>query len=401
MTSVGEDPCEYVRDARRFRGIVKVTISTEASVLCRFLSFTRIHASEETLLCRSALTYFESNSLLVILAKHKKRLHTGPPTAQCVPTMTMKGKDVISIRDFSRGDIEHVFRTAEKLRPIADGRTKSTLLQDKILAALFFQPSTRTRLSFESAMQRLGGSVVGFASPEVTRAGDVYAETLKDTGEMVQLYSDVIVVRHPEAEAPAILAETVDIPVISGGAGITSTSKSGSVGEHPTQTLLDLYTISREKRRIDGLSILLMGNLGSRAIHSLGIGVSRFDGVQIYLLAPESLGLPDVAKRDFESANLRCKAVSSINDVIKKLDVIYVVSMRQALGVETTPDPYRLDMAKLKEAKSDLIVLHPLPRMDEISTEVDKTPYAKYYAQAYNGLVARMALLALVLGREP
>ena len=315
--------------------------------------------------------------------------------------MTMKGKDVISIRDISREDIEHVFQTAEKLRPIADARTKSTLLQDKILAALFFQPSTRTRLSFESAMQRLGGSVIGFASPEVTRAGDVYAETLKDTGEMVQLYSDVIAIRHPQAEAPAILAETVDIPVISAGAGITSTSKSGSVGEHPTQTLLDLYTIFREKRKIDGLSILLMGNMGSRAIHSLGIGLSKFDNVQTYVLAPESLGLPDVAKRDFEYANLRYKAISSIKDVIKKLDVIYVVSMKQALGVERTPDPYRIDVSKLKEGKPDLIVLHPLPRMDEIPVEVDKTPFAKYYAQAYNGLIARMALLALVLDREP
>jgi len=315
--------------------------------------------------------------------------------------MTLKGKDVISIRDFSRGDIEHVFQTAEKLRPIADGRTKSTLLQDKILAALFFQPSTRTRLSFESAMQRLGGSVIGFASPEVTRAGDVYAETLKDTGEMVQLYPDVIAIRHPQADAPTILAETVDIPVISGGAGITSTAKSGSVGEHPTQTLLDLYTIFREKKKIDGLSIMLMGNMGSRVIHSLGIGLSKFDDVQTYVLAPESLGLPDVAKKDFADANLKYETISSIKDVIKKLDVIYVLTMRQALGVERTPEPYRLDVAKLKEGKPDLIVMHPLPRMDEIPFEVDKTTFAKYYAQAYNGLVARMALLALVLGREP
>lgn len=315
--------------------------------------------------------------------------------------MTLKGKDVISIRDISREDIEHVFHTAEKLRPIADGRTKSALLQDKILAALFFQPSTRTRLSFESAMQRLGGSVVGFASPEVTRAGDVYKETLQDTAEMVQLYSDVIVIRHPEADAPAILAETVDIPVISGGAGITSTAKSGSIGEHPTQTLLDLYTIFREKRKIDGLSILFLGNMGSRVIHSLGMGLSKFDDVQIYLLAPESLELPDVAKRDFEDANLKYKEISSIKDVIKKVDVIYVNTMRQALGVESTPDAYRISLSKLKEGKPDLIVLHPLPRMDEVLVEVDKTPFAKYYAQAYNGVIARMALLALTLDREP
>lgn len=315
--------------------------------------------------------------------------------------MTLKGKDVISIRDISREDIEHVFHTAEKLRPIADGRTKSALLQDKILAALFFQPSTQTRLSFESAMQRLGGSVVGFASPEVTRAGDVYKETLQDTAEMVQLYSDVIVIRHPEADAPAILAETVDIPVISGGAGITSTAKSGSIGEHPTQTLLDLYTIFREKRKIDGLSILFLGNMGSRVIHSLGMGLSKFDDVQIYLLAPESLELPDVAKRDFEDANLKYKEISSIKDVIKKVDVIYVNTMRQALGVESTPDAYRISLSKLKEGKPDLIVLHPLPRMDEVLVEVDKTPFAKYYAQAYNGVIARMALLALTLDREP
>jgi len=296
--------------------------------------------------------------------------------------------------------MEVVFEAARKMEPIAADRTKSTLLQDKILATLFFQPSTRTRLSFESAMQRLGGSVLGFASPEVSRAGDVYAETLRDTGHMIQLYSDIVAIRHPHVDAPSILAETVDIPVINAGAGITSTSKTGPIGEHPTQTLLDLYTIKQEKTRIDGLKILLMGNMGSRAIHSLGIGLAKFDGVQIYVLTSERLGLPDVIKRDFDDANLRYRMISNVKDVAEELDVIYVVSIRQALGLDKTPDAYVLDIEKLKGAKPDLIVLHPLPRLDELPVEIDSTPYAKYYVQAYNGLIVRMALLALLLGKE-
>lgn len=301
----------------------------------------------------------------------------------------------------SRDDIEQVFEVARKMEPIVAMRTKSALLQDKILATLFFQPSTRTRLSFESAMQRLGGSVLGFASPEVTRAGDVYAETLSDTGQMIQLYSDVIAVRHPQADAPRVLADTVDIPVINAGAGITSTSKTGPVGEHPTQTLLDLYTINKERGKIDGLKVLLIGNMHSRAIHSLGIGLAKFDDVQVYILTSEHLGIPDLEKKDFGKADLEYRMVSSVKEVVKQLDAIYVVSIKQALGLDKTPDTFLLDAKKLKGAKPSLIVLHPLPRLDEISANVDSTPHAKYFIQAYNALPVRMALLSLITIGEP
>jgi aspartate carbamoyltransferase catalytic subunit len=314
--------------------------------------------------------------------------------------LVLEGRDVVSVRNLTREDVESVFRAADKMRTIPAQRTKTPLLQDKILATLFFQPSTRTRLSFESAMQRLGGSVLGFASPEVTRAGDFYGETLKDTGRMIEIYADVVTIRHPQADAPSILAETIGVPVISAGAGMTSTWRTGPVGEHPTQTLLDLYTIKKEKGEVDGVKILLMGNMGTRAVHSLGIGLAKFNDVDVYVLTSDSLGLPDVVKSDFEDARLRYRMISSIKEAVKELDVIYVVPIRLALGVEKTPDAFVLDASKLKGAKPDLIVLHPLPRLDEIPTEVDNTPYAKYYVQAYNGLVVRMALLGLVLGRE-
>lgn len=312
----------------------------------------------------------------------------------------LKGRDVISMMDLDRSDIEQVMEVADKVRWVAEKRTKSSILQDKILAALFFEPSTRTRLSFESAMQRLGGSVVGFASPEVSRAGDKYGESLYDTGRMVEIYSDIIAIRHPDGDAPRILAEAVDIPVISAGAGVTSTSKSGTVGEHPTQSLLDLYTIRRERGSVDGLKILFMGNVSSRTVHSLGIGLSKFRDVQAYIFASEQLGLPEPTRRHFEEVNLRFKMVSSVKEVIGELDAIYVVSIRQGLGLEKTPEEFILDLAKLRDAKQRLMVLHPLPRLDELPIEVDSSPHARYYAEAYNGLVVRMALLSLLLGKD-
>lgn len=180
---------------------------------------------------------------------------------------------------------------------------------------------------------------------------------------------------------------------------MTSSLKTGAMGEgeHPTQALLDLYTIKKEKGEIDDLKILFVGNVGSRAVHSLGIGLAKFRNVQAYVLTSEAIGIPDVVKKDFK--DIRYKIVSSIEEVAKDVDVIYLISIKHALGLEKTPDVYVVDQRKLRDAKPNLIVLHPLPRGDEIPVELDRTARAKYFTQAGNGVVVRMAVLALVLGR--
>jgi len=309
-----------------------------------------------------------------------------------------KDRDILSIKDLSRKEIEHIFSVANKMEDFLTARTKCSLLQDTILATLFFEPSTRTRLSFEAAMHRLGGSVIGFASPEVSRAGDVYAETLEDMARMVQIYADVVAIRHPDANAPARFAEAANIPVINAGAGVTSVKTAGILGEHPTQALLDLYTIKKERGEIDGLKILCIGNVTSRATHSLGLGLAKFNA-HVYLISPEILHVSKAMRDSFDDAGLSHEEISGVEDIISEVDVIYTVSSRFATKTEKTEDAYRIDLNKLKKAKKSLIILHPLPRLDELPTEIDSTPYAKYFVQAYNGLVVRMALLALVSGK--
>jgi aspartate carbamoyltransferase catalytic subunit len=309
-----------------------------------------------------------------------------------------KDRDIISIKDLSRKEIEHIFSVADKMEVLLTTRTECSLLEDRILATLFFEPSTRTRLSFEAAMNRLGGSVIGFASPEVSRAGGVFAETVEDTARMAEIYADIIVIRHPDANAPVKCAEAANIPVISAGAGATSVGTAGILGEHPTQALLDLYTIKKEKGKIDGLKILLMGNVTSRASHSIGLGLAKFN-THVYLLSPEVPHLSKVLRESFDDAGLSYGEISRVEDVISEVDVIHIVSSRIATKSEKTEDRYRIDLNKLKKAKEGLIILHPLPRLDELPTEIDNTPYAKYFAQARNGLPVRMALLALISGK--
>jgi aspartate carbamoyltransferase catalytic subunit len=264
---------------------------------------------------------------------------------------------------------------------------------------MFFQPSTRTRLSFEAAMLRLGGGVVGFADPSVTRAGKggFYEEGLKDTVKVVQTYSDVIAIRHYESGAAAKAAEYADIPVLNGGDGMN---------EHPTQCLLDLYTMWRSQGCLDGLTVALVGDLTIRPMRSLTLGLSHFDA-KVYLVSPPEQR-SNLNMKDRPKVRAKFSEVSSIDEVLSTVDVVYIVPIKNAPDIslagrargEVTPTLYRLTTEKLRGAKPNLSVLAPLPRTDELPQEVDELPCAQYYPQSYHGMIVRMALLAMVLDRD-
>ena len=301
----------------------------------------------------------------------------------------LKGRDVLSILDFGRGELEHIFRVSFRM----ERGFRRDLLKGKLLATAFFEPSTRTRLSFEAAMHRLGGSVIGFSVEEGTSIAK--GENLADTIRMLDSYSDVIVQRHPLEGAAKLAAEIAAAPVINAGDGRQ---------HHPTQAMLDLYTIQRELGRIDGLHIALVGDLRyGRAAASLIYGLTRFRPGKISLISPPELS-PRQEVRDFlERSKLRFFEGLDLMEVIEDLDVLYVTRIQK----ERFPDPaeyekvkgsYRLTPKHLKLAKESLIVLHPLPKLDEIDLQVDQTEFARYFKQAAYGVPVRMALLSLVLG---
>jgi aspartate carbamoyltransferase catalytic subunit len=303
--------------------------------------------------------------------------------------MGFEGRDIISIKDFSKEEINHVFKTARTMEPIV--ARGSDMLKGKILATLFFEASTRTRLSFESSMQRLGGSTIGFAEAEI--ASVKKGENLADTVRTVENYADVIAMRHPLEGAARLAAEFSDVPIVNGGSGAE---------EHPTQALLDMYTMLKEKGRIEGLKIALVGDLRyGRTVHSLAYALSLFD-IELFLVSPEVLRMRrEVLQTIKERISVTEK--TSLEKIIPIVDVLYATRIQK----ERFPDPaeyakvkgsYRIDLETLSEAKKNLIIMHPLPRVDEIAPEVDNTQFARYFQQVRNGIVVRMALLALILG---
>jgi len=303
--------------------------------------------------------------------------------------MEFKGRDIISIKDFSRKEIDYILDNASAMEPIAQNR--STMLQGKILATLFYEPSTRTRLSFESAMTRLGGTSIGFAEAEI--ASVKKGENLADTMRVVENYADIIALRHPLEGAARLAAEFAQVPVVNAGSGAE---------EHPTQALLDMYTMKKELGKIDGLNIALVGDLRfGRTVHSLAYALSLYD-VKLYFISPELLRM----RRDvLDTISERIKVVetSSLDEALPKLDVLYVTRIQKerfpdAAEYTRVKGSYKIDVAALKNTKKEMIVLHPLPRVDEISPEVDSTTHARYFQQVWNGIVMRMALLALILG---
>lgn len=303
-------------------------------------------------------------------------------------------KHVISIQDFSVEEITEVLDRAEKMVAAARGEAVSDFLKGKVLAAIFYEPSTRTRLSFETAMIRLGGGVVGFAGPEASSV--VKGETLADTIRMVSGYADAVVLRHPREGAARLATEFSDVPVLNAGDG---------AGQHPTQTMLDLFTIRTEMGRLEGLNISLVGDLRyGRTAHSLAIALAKF-GNTINLVSPEGLEMPSEVVGYLKDTGRFGKACHLPEEVIAETDVLYVTRIQK----ERFPDPieyekvagvYRVDPELVSQGPRDMIIMHPLPRVNEITTEVDSMPQAKYFVQAFNGVPVRMALLSMVIGEE-
>jgi aspartate carbamoyltransferase catalytic subunit len=308
------------------------------------------------------------------------------------------GRDILSLKDFERNEFFHVFDVAKTLEPIARSRRNSDLLKDKTMVTAFYQPSTRTRLAHEAGMHRLGGHVTGFSDAKMTRAGDWYQESIKDTVKMLEFYGDVIVMRHFQQGAPHEAARWASIPIINGGDGW---------GEHPTQILTDLYTVLVEKGRIDGLRWLAVGDMRMRTMHSLGYALTQFD-CPITFVAPPEMSLTDEFKAELNEYSLDFTVADHVEQAIADADVIlvepvvqpdYTQSRQEAGEHGETPVNYKITRELLaSRAKPDAILLHSLPRMDEIPPDVDITRWSRYWQEAYNGVVMRMALLALVLG---
>jgi aspartate carbamoyltransferase catalytic subunit len=310
------------------------------------------------------------------------------------------GRDILSLKDFERNEFFHVLEVARGMEPIARSRKNVDMLKEKTLVTAFYQPSTRTRLAHEGAMHRLGGHVTGFSDAKMTRAGDFYQESIKDTVKMLEFYGDVIVMRHFQQGAPHEAARWASIPIINGGDGW---------GEHPTQILTDLYTVFREKGRIDGLKWLAVGDMRMRTMHSLAYALTQFD-CPITFVSPPEMSLTEDFKRELKEFSLNYKEADHVEKAIGEADVILVEPVvqpdytksrdeRSGKDVGMTPANYKITRDLLEtKAKSDAILLHSLPRMDEIPADVDITHWSRYWQEAFNGVVMRMALLALVLG---
>lgn len=297
-------------------------------------------------------------------------------------------KDVISIKDFNKDEIEQALENARTMERYING---TDILEDKILATLFFEPSTRTRLSFESAMKRLGGKVIGFSESRSTSVAK--GETLQDTIRIAEQYSDIIVIRHPQDGSARLAADVASIPVVNAGDGSN---------QHPTQTLLDLYTIKKELKRIDGLRIGLMGDLKyGRTVHSLAYALSWYD-ITLQFLSPAGLEMPKYIKEDLSEKFIHFEEISEMEDI--NVDVLYVTRIQKERfpdieEYEKVKGSYSISLESLEYIKK-AVIMHPLPRVDEISPEIDETPNALYFKQAWNGVPVRMALLASLLGWE-
>lgn len=303
-------------------------------------------------------------------------------------------KYLIDPMDLSVEEIDELVDIANDI--IKDRTRYQDVCRHKILATLFFEPSTRTRLSFESAMLSLGGSVLGFSSASNTSASK--GESVSDTISVVSSYCDIIAMRHPKEGAPLVATRKSTVPLINAGDGGHN---------HPTQTLTDLLTIYREKGRLDNLTIGFCGDLKfGRTVHSLTKAMSRYKNIKFVFIAPPELKIPEYLKHDLlDAKNLDYKEVETIEEVIEDLDILYMTRVQKERFFNEQDyirlkDTYILDLKKLEKSKSDLIVMHPLPRVNEIETEVDDDPRAKYFDQVQNGRYMRMALILKMLGLE-
>jgi aspartate carbamoyltransferase catalytic subunit len=310
------------------------------------------------------------------------------------------GRDILSLKGFERAEFMRVFEVCDELAPHARDRRNTDLLADKTLVTAFYQPSTRTRLATEAAMHRLGGHVCGFSDAKMTRAGDFYQESIKDTVHMLEYYGDVIAMRHFQQGAPAEAAKWSTVPVINCGDGW---------GEHPTQILTDLYTTYSEMGTLDGLTFLAVGDWRMRTMHSLAYAASQFD-MSIIMVHPDDMAPTPEFMAELAEMNVKIRRAPSVAEVMDQVDVVYMEPVVQADYTKgrdersgkttgTTPEAYKVTRELMRDkARGDSIILHSLPRMDELPEDVDATRHARYWIEAFNGVVCRMALLALVLG---
>ena len=305
----------------------------------------------------------------------------------------MKNRCLIDIKDFSKEEIDNLIKVANDI--IAHRDKYSHKCDGKILATLFFEPSTRTRLSFESAMLRLGGKVLGFS--ESSSSSTSKGETLSDTIRVVGGYSDIIAMRHPKEGAPTVALKKTIVPIINAGDGGHN---------HPTQTLTDLFTIYREKKSFDNLTIGLCGDLKfGRTVHSLITAMMRYKNIKFVLISPKELKLPDYMKEILDEKKIEYVETTNIEEYMSQLDILYMTRVQRERFFNEEDylrlkDYYILTKKKLENAKNDLIIMHPLPRVTEIDQEVDEDKRAKYFEQAYNGVYIRMALILKLLEVE-
>lgn len=304
----------------------------------------------------------------------------------------MINKHLIDPMDFSVEELDELFELAHQI--INDPKKFSKICDGKILGTLFYEPSTRTRFSFEAAMMRLGGNVLGFSEPNSSSASK--GESLADTIKMVSIYTDIIAMRHPKEGSAKVASLYSSVPIINAGDG---------GHQHPTQTLADLLTIECMKKGLRGHTIGLCGDLKyGRTVHSLIKAMSRYEGTKFILISPKELQIPDYIKEEFiEKKNIEFKQVERLEDIMSEVDILYMTRIQRERFFNEEEylrlkDSYILDSEKMAMAKKDMIVMHPLPRVNEIAVEVDDDPRAAYFKQAEYGMYARMALMCKLLG---
>ncbi|MCQ2274207.1 MAG: aspartate carbamoyltransferase [Bacteroidales bacterium] len=303
---------------------------------------------------------------------------------------TLKGRNLISITDFTKEEYIEVLDIAEGF----EKNPKQHILGDKVVATLFFEPSTRTRLSFESAANQLGARVIGFSDPGATSVQK--GESLHDTIKMVSAYADIIVMRNPKEGSSRYASEVASVPVINAGDG---------ANQHPTQCMLDLYSIRKTQGTLDNLNIALVGDLKyGRTVHSLVQAMCNFNAT-FHLVSPEELKLPSSVKKSIKDAGLKYYQYHEIRDIMGTADIIYMTRVQRErfsdlLEYERVKDSCILTASMLEGCKPNMRILHPLPRVNEITTDVDKTPHAYYFQQAQNGVYVRQALIASILGAK-
>ncbi|MED5330567.1 MAG: aspartate carbamoyltransferase [Planctomycetota bacterium] len=308
-------------------------------------------------------------------------------TSQATGTHVLQGKNLISMRDFTRDDLLAFLEEAEAFEDFSE-----TVLLGKVLGSLFFEPSTRTNLSFSAAMQRLGGSVLGFADAQVSSTAK--GESLSDTIRVVENYCDIILLRHPQEGAARLAAESTSLPVINAGDG---------TNQHPTQTLLDLYTIRKTRGRLDNLKIAFVGDLKySRTVHSLIEMLAHFES-ELFLISPPTLQIPSEFLEDLDVRGTTYREDEDFFSITQDVDILYTTRIQQ----ERFPDPveyekvknaYRIDRAAVEKIGDGITIMHPLPRRNEIATDLDDYPGSAYFEQVANGVTVRKAVLCSMLG---